>query len=155
MKFEILEFESGETETVEASDLEEAKTRAQEWLDGGNWGDVEEYVEVKITDEAGTETTVELVVGAAPVPDCRKGSDHTWESPFELLGGLEENPGVWGLQGTQLKIIEVCCQCGCYRQTITKSTPDNYPREPERVTYRKPDKKSLAWVGSDGDNEEE
>lgn len=153
MKYKISEIESGAAETVDASDFDEAVEKAQDWLDGGDWGEEEDYVSVKITDADGNEKKVELVVGGPTPPECMVGMGHKWESPHELLGGLRENPGVCGLQGTQLDITEVCGHCGYYRQTITKSSPNSYPRTPERVTYRKPDAKSLAWAGVENEDE--
>lgn len=43
---------------------------------------------------------------------------HRWRSPHELLGGLKENPGVWG-HGGGVIVTEVCMRCGCQRTTDT------------------------------------
>ena len=53
-----------------------------------------------------------------PEPDCEEGQEHEWEAPWELLGGLKENPGVWGHGGGVIN-YEVCLKCGCRRCTDT------------------------------------
>lgn len=148
MKYEIYDHDSGCTETLEAASLEEAKEKAQAWLAACEYGDhAEDYYNVTITDEDGEETVVEFVVGGPPEPPCVSGEKHEWESPYELVGGIRENPGVWNLDGGQLKMLEVCCHCGRYRQTISKSLAGQYPRTPERVTYREADQESRIWAG--------
>lgn len=155
MKYQIRDHDSGCEETVDAASLEEAKEKAQEWLATGDYGDQEDYCHATIADEDGNETVVELVVGGPPEPPCVSGNHHEWESPYELVGGIRENPGVWGLDCGQLKILEVCCNCGRYRQTITKSLAGQYPCTPERVTYLEADEKSEAWAGLAGSEGEE
>jgi hypothetical protein len=52
-------------------------------------------------------------------PKCSDGSrEHAWESPHAILGGLAENPGVWGHGGGVIS-HEVCMRCGCERTTDT------------------------------------
>jgi hypothetical protein len=43
---------------VDASDFDEAVEKAQDWLDGGDWGEEEDYVSIKITDADGNEKKV-------------------------------------------------------------------------------------------------
>ena len=50
-------------------------------------------------------------------PDCCDG-EHEWESPISLVGGIEENPGVWG-HGGGVVIEQVCRKCGCGKTTDT------------------------------------
>lgn len=51
-------------------------------------------------------------------PGCVEGEEHDWQSPYEILGGSKENPGVWG-HGAGVFIHEVCMRCGCERVTDT------------------------------------
>jgi hypothetical protein len=51
-------------------------------------------------------------------PECTNENKHRWETPYELVGGIEENPGVWGSGGGVI-IKEVCIHCGCVRNTDT------------------------------------
>jgi hypothetical protein len=52
------------------------------------------------------------------VPECTNENKHRWETPYELVGGCKENPGVWGSGGGVI-IKEVCIHCGCVRNTDT------------------------------------
>jgi len=50
---------------------------------------------------------------------CR--GQHEWRSPLELVGGLAENPGVWGTQSGSIVIREVCARCGSRRTTEVRA----------------------------------
>jgi len=155
MKYKIIEHETGCDKCVEATNLDEATDLALAWLWGGEWGEEEDYVSMTITDENGETTEVECIVGGPTEPVCHEDGEHDWESPYEIVGGLKENPGVWAFGGGQLKFDEVCCNCGRFRQTITESLNGQWPRTPERVTYSEPDKASLAWAGRSNVDEDE
>jgi hypothetical protein len=79
-------------------------------------------------------------------PACACGRDHEWESPYEILGGLKENPGVQG-NGGGVVITEVCANCGTYRITDTwAQRPDTGEQGlVESVEYVEADDKSLEW----------
>ncbi|RLG43972.1 MAG: hypothetical protein DRN81_05510 [Thermoproteota archaeon] len=68
----------------------------------------------------------------------REGHVHEWHNPHELLGGLEENPGVWGHGGARITVTEVC-RCGA-RRTVD-SDPFRLPCSgPEEIiSYSYPD----------------
>ena len=51
-------------------------------------------------------------------PDCAGGHEHEWTSPFEVVGGIRENPGCWGYGGGVIQ-HEVCPHCGLTRITDT------------------------------------
>lgn len=60
----------------------------------------------------------DVLIEIPPVePDCIDGHEHDWLSP-EWLGGLQENPGVWG-HGGGVIMTRVCLHCGCGRTTDT------------------------------------
>lgn len=50
-------------------------------------------------------------------PDCEDG-EHDWQSPYDIVGGIKENPGVWS-NGGGVIINEVCIKCGCGKTTDT------------------------------------
>jgi hypothetical protein len=50
---------------------------------------------------------------------CR--GDHEWRAPLALVGGLPENPGVWGTQHGSVVIREVCARCGSRRTTEVRA----------------------------------
>jgi len=56
-------------------------------------------------------------------PDCVDVA-HRWRSPHRLVGGIAENPGVWG-HGGGVMITECCMRCGCARLT------DTWAQDPE------------------------
>jgi hypothetical protein len=107
--------------TFEAASAEEALAKARSNVDRANYFDeggtlwINIEVRCELTDEEASET----VACEPDEPDCKRGSTaHDWQSPFEILGGIRENPGVWGRGGGVL-IEEVCMICGCGRTTDT------------------------------------
>lgn len=80
-------------------------------------------------------------------PDC-SDDEHDWQSPYGLLGGIKENPGVWG-NGGGVVIRQVCARCGRYRITDTwAQNPVSGVQGLESVAYEDADEASLAWVAS-------
>lgn len=51
-------------------------------------------------------------------PECTHEDGHDWRSPIEIVGGIEENPGVQG-NGGGVVIEQVCMRCGCKKTTDT------------------------------------
>jgi hypothetical protein len=51
-------------------------------------------------------------------PACEAGEEHEWSSDHDLVGGIEESPGVWG-NGGGVIITEGCKKCGCQKVTDT------------------------------------
>lgn len=109
--------------TFEAETLEAARAEAASWLSYGEWNDSPETVWVKghllWTDDDGDECQERVRVTIDPeAPDCVNDDKHDWQSPHELVGGLKENPGVWGKDGGVI-IVEACLRCGCKRERNT------------------------------------
>jgi len=79
-------------------------------------------------------------------PECADGCEHDWRSPLSVVGGIAENPGVWG-HGGGVVMTEVCRHCGCYRVTDTWAQRMDTGEQGLRSTkYREADDESLAWV---------
>lgn len=101
---------------------------AQQYVDDGDWGEITATAWVTVaTYRKGIDDSGEIVqvgcewhkIALTPdEPDCIDGHDHDWQSPYSILGGLEENPGVWGSGGGVI-IHECCMLCGCGRTTDT------------------------------------
>lgn len=101
---------------------------AQEYVDDGSWGDVDETTYVTVlawqegvmVDEDYVITDVRINEGTYTIPlnpdepDCVDGGDHRWSSAYELVGGIESNPGVWG-HGGGVYSTAVCTKCGLKR----------------------------------------
>jgi hypothetical protein len=70
----------------------------------------------------------------------------TWESPYDLLGGIEENPGVQG-HGGGVIIREVSSATGRYR--ITNTWDQSHSAVPQTtICYEEADEESLRWISS-------
>jgi len=152
---------NAEVEFAAADSGEEA---AQEYVDEGDWGDRSKtawidvsawrraYALVQIDDD--DEEVVELMVDherhiitiEAEEPECVGDHEHDWRSPYRILGGLQENPGVWG-HGGGVIIREVCAHCGRYRVTDTWSqNPSNGQQGLQSVSYEDADDDSRDWI---------
>ena len=68
-------------------------------------------------------------------PECVDGHDHQWASPYSILGGCKENPGVWG-HGGGVYIKSVCMLCGCEKTIDTwAQNPENGEQGLDSVEY--------------------
>lgn len=83
------------------------------------------------------ETHVSVDVPAEE-PRCSSENGHEWCAPVEVVGGIRENPGVWG-KHSGVVITRVCRNCGWYH---VLDTSQGRPVE----SYREPDYKSRAWL---------
>ena len=153
------------TVEIHYPDADSAQEAAQEYVDsGGDWGDPDDSTEwiyidawrsAREVDEDGDlletmlyEQTVSVEVDPEE-PACVDGHDHDWQSPYEVLGGCAENPGVWG-HGGGVIIREVCRHCGRYRVTDTWSQDMSTGEQGlTSVSYEDADETSIAWLASD------
>lgn len=92
---------------------------------------------------------------AADAPDCDDDQEHDWQSPYEVVGGCKENPGVLGSDHGKVKITEVCANCGLYRTTDYGATNSSNGTCVTRISYRDADEKSLAWVAENKPSHED
>lgn len=146
--------ESGHEENLQATTLEDARDEARQLLRDGDWsiGLAEHqrtiYPDAKILveDADGEREIVDRVsVAIEPEPPkCEHDDGHDWQSPLEVVGGIEENPGCWG-HGGGVIIREVCARCGRYRVTDTWDQSQG-PDPVETVHYEDADDTSEAWV---------
>jgi hypothetical protein len=163
MRFIAEDRDSGCDTKIEADTIKEAREEAKDWLRRGwdnesletEWGDVylAQYPE-KDEDEGDEEEEdldwKRLTVDIPPTePDCanrwEQSREHDWQSP-QWLGGLEENPGVWG-HGGGITALEVCANCGLYRHTNTwAQRPDTGEQGLESIEYQEADERSTEWV---------
>lgn len=110
---------------------ETGKEAAQDYVDDGDWGenDATHWVSVnvwrtgigiddgEIVESLHDEDTVTIAVDPAE-PECEDGAAHDWASDFAVVGGIEENPGVWG-SGGGVRMVRHCRRCGCGMHTDT------------------------------------
>lgn len=155
---------SGVTEDIHASSLEDAIRQGREWIEAGDWeqGECEETLECAVAeiirdedgdiDEDATWSAdrhdCSGTLPAKDAPECLDGDpdSHDWQSPYSVVGGIKENPGVWGSGHGHVKICEVCACCGAYRTTDHGATNSSNGMRTTRTSYELADDKSRAWL---------
>ncbi len=122
-----------------ATSAKAALREARSGVERGNYSDEIEgtiWIDVRVhcreTDESAS-GTVQL---DEDEPDCDSDeAAHDWQSPYALLGGIKENPGVW-CHGGGVIITEVCIRCGCKKVTDTwAQRPDTGEQGLTSVSY--------------------
>lgn len=74
-----------------------------------------------------------------PTPPACTKSKHFFHSPHSIVGGIEENPGVWG-HGGGVIILEVCKHCGLEKHTDTwAQNPQNGQQGLTSIRYTQSD----------------
>lgn len=130
-----------------------SKEAAEIYVEGGDWGETSSTIWINVwvfpLDEDGNKIEDEsknITICVDPEePEC-SNLDHNWESPYEVLGGLKENPGVYG-NGGGVIIATVCSHCGKYKITDSwAQNPENGEQGLDSVEYREADEKSLNWI---------
>lgn len=163
MKY-IYREETGHKERLEAHTLAEAEEKARAMLREGDWSNViedgrsytpqAEILELDGDGDWDVVSTVSIRIDP-PEPECDNSTGHEWVRPHEVLGGMEENPGVWRHRGGVIT-HEVCPHCGRYRVTDTWDDLRRYRANDtwnelrsvpgETVWYEGADEKSREWV---------
>lgn len=143
--------DDGNTESIDAYTMEEAIEQAIEIWQDGSW-DGKCLIEVRVVqygwgDEIEDADYVEVECGEDPTPpDCDDNKEHDWCSPYEVVGGLKENPGVWSKGGTTFVFKKVCSRCGCVKIETNYGAQRN-PSQCDTVEYDTQDLSALVWVG--------
>lgn len=135
----------------DAADDDAALEYGEEWLRSGDWDRSKTlFLEAQVMpiegdgDYGASLGSVRVTLHPEP-PQCR-GEEHVWCSPYHILGGLKENPGVWGHGGGAM-VKEVCSECGVYKLTDTWATnPCDGTQGHTSVEYLPADAQSLEWV---------
>lgn len=154
----------GTTEDIYAESLEDAIEQGREWIEAGDWeqGNDEETLACEVgeivRDENGdidADATWDAdrhdcsgTLPANDAPECIDGDcdGHDWQSPYSVLGGCKENPGVWGGGHGQVMIKTVCACCGMYRTADYGATSSSNGTRTTRTTYEDADDASVAWL---------
>src|SRR5690606_20836104 len=75
--------------------------------------------------------------------ECSASEDgaHRWGSPHELVGGIKENPGVWGGPGCSIRSTSVCLHCGLayMRRSNSQGCNTEYDHDEERYSASEDD----------------
>jgi hypothetical protein len=137
---------SGMRETV-ISTPDAIEAEVTDRAESGDYGDdgTPTYVDVAWSCIDGTDRNMTITIDV-PEPECDHDEGHDWRSPYSVLGGCKENPGVRG-HGGGVVCTEVCAHCGAYRVTDTwAQRHDTGEQGLTEVTYRDADSESLAYV---------
>lgn len=135
------------SEEFDAADDDAALAHAEQWLAEGDWGEQDKtiFLTASVFSMPDDERIGGVQVSLHPDPPKCSGSKHVWCSPYELMGGLRENPGVSG-KGGGVTIKSVCSECGAYRFVDTWTTrPTDGSQGHTSVKYSPADEESLAW----------
>lgn len=94
--------------------------------------------------EIGDEDCIDIAIDPIE-PGCEEWHEHDWYSPHDIVGGLEENPGVFG-HGGGVIIVEICRHCGCRRTTDTwAQRPDTGKQGLRSIQYETVDSIIERW----------
>jgi hypothetical protein len=140
-----------------------ATDAAQDYVDNGDWGDRTDTCWIHVStwrqginadgDDVECDEVTHTVTIEADEPKC-SASEHYWVSPHELLGGLEENPGVFGHGGGVIMKF-VCLHCGTYSTTDTWAQDSQTGEQGlESVSYEPADERSREWVAEQAQDED-
>lgn len=111
------------------------------------WVPVEVYAEGELEKPL----TVTLIGVPPKLPDCVEDEDHMWRRPHEIVGGLEDNPGVFGHKGGQV-IHSICVLCGKQRVVNTwAQDPLTGIEGLEEIIYEEPTEEILDWLEENQD----
>lgn len=135
-----------------------AKAAARAYAAAYDPGETTYWVRIRVWRRAvGVTDAGELVYGRAfeevhrvaihpPQPACVDLEGHDWRSPYAVVGGSPESPGVW-LKGAGIIERKVCASCGVYVQSDTWATdPATGEQGLHAIRYEDPDTTSLAWL---------
>ena len=133
------------------ADAESGYEAAKDYVEGGDWPSTDDEgnpasFAVRVhtwrerdDDDGETEVYDEdnhLIVTHPDEPDCPESpSGHNWESPHELVGGCDSNPGVWGIGGCGVKCTEVCTHCGMAKHETSATQGVDTEHDHETVSY--------------------
>lgn len=139
--------------TITADSAEEALEEAKSNVDRSNYegADGTLWIDVRVINQVTGEEATDTVTLDPDVPACADGHDHDWQSPCAVVGGIKDNPGVWG-HGGGVIIREVCAHCGTYRVTDTwAQRMDTGEQGLTSVAYESADDESRAWIEGGGE----
>ena len=154
---------------MEYPGAESGDEAAQNYVDEGGWNDVDKTIWINVRtwrtgyvlDSNGDLVEIEIESVAHKVeldpdePACEGDSDHDWRSPHEVVGGIQENPGVWGNAGGVI-MTTVCRNCGAYMVTDTwAQDPQDGTQGLTSIKYNEADDDSLRWVEQKDSEERE
>jgi hypothetical protein len=130
-RYRFVDQDSGYFEDFEFADdqsaIEEARIWNASWIDDSMLKEAAKDgrpVEARTIIYEGDRIVDEIVETFDPIyPDCVE-DEHAWEAPYSLVGGIRENPGVFG-HGGGVIMTEYCRHCGA-RRVVDTWAPDGH-----------------------------
>ena len=118
MSFILRDINTGVEKQVNNRKFEQAIKAAHAWQRECDYGSDDKtfWVDTLVISKNGEEVFVTTTIHPSE-PKCSK-KKHKWEALYEKVGGLKENPGVFGVGGGVI-IKEVCKHCECRKETNT------------------------------------
>lgn len=122
-RYALVDNDGGIVKKIKATCDDGAKLLAIKWMREGYSTDGETYwVKVQVfsgwhSQNSATRIATHKVAIHPQEPECTK-KQHKWIAPHEVVGGLEDNPGVWG-HGGGVRIHDLCKHCGVHRHVDT------------------------------------
>lgn len=138
-------------------DAESREAAAREYVEDGDWGDGSATVVITIDtyrrawrldadsgeiEPEATECDSEVFTLEPEEPKCSHAG-HDWVAPISVVGGIAENPGVWG-HGAGTRSREFCRHCGVYREIDTWAQHDGEAYT--STAYSEADFQSREWI---------
>jgi hypothetical protein len=137
---------------VEASNLASAIEDARDEVDRSRYdtsaGPV--WVDFQIVNQDDQDDRGEFTIGLDQDEPVCSAEAHDWQSPYEVLGGLREDPGVQADGGGFVARRCCCAHCGAYY--IFAQRRDTGEEGLYEVRYQAADEASLAWVAKGGES---
>lgn len=154
----VVAYEGGVLETIHEESLDDAIAEVHDRQQNGDWdasdGPIWVVTWLTWTDADGDECRESVTTRIdQPEPDCVDSDGHTWESPIELVGGIEENLGVFGAPSGGVVIHEACVRCGCGRTTHTRFQRSDTGAMVGRAETYEEDKYDLTELDDEDNND--
>jgi hypothetical protein len=124
-------------------DVEESVRDGDWWNDGESW-----VWRGESTDSVTGDTELHTVEFEGRAPECARGKEHDWRTPYAVLGGLKDNPGVQGGPNGGITARSVCGHCGAYRVYVSRKTDMSNGQTFEATDYEPADEDSLEWIAA-------
>lgn len=128
-----------------------ALEKAEKWILGGDYAPREHtyWVEYGIRESGESVWEWSEIAIDPPEPKCTK-KRHKWLAPVSVVGGLKENPGVYG-HGGGVNITTCCKFCGMFRIVDTwAQNPVTGKQGLDSTSYRDATDRSLDWISKGG-----
>jgi hypothetical protein len=124
---------------------------AEEYVGAGDWGSVESSCGLLVyvwraglcaDPETGEVAEVQVQADELPMevdpeePGC-SSEEHEWSADHDVVGGCEENPGVFSSGFGSVSATEACRNCGLLRTTDYGATCPETGRQITQISYER------------------